>query len=167
MIVGHLGLAVFVVGITLTSLYSVEKDVSLAPGESYEMAGFRFTFQGVREFDGPNYRATGGMVEVTRDGDPVASMLPEKRIYRVQQNPMTEAAIDAGVTRDLFVALGEPLGGGAWALRLYHKPFIRWIWMGALIMAIGGLLGASDRRYRQTARRTAPAQSRGAAVGTA
>jgi cytochrome c-type biogenesis protein CcmF len=167
MIVGHLGLAVFVVGITLTSLYSVEKDVSLAPGESYEMAGFRFTFQGVREFDGPNYQATGGVVEVTRDGDPVASMLPEKRIYRVQQNPMTEAAIDAGVTRDLFVALGEPLGGGAWALRLYHKPFIRWIWMGALIMAIGGLLGASDRRYRQTARRTAPAQSRGAAVGTA
>jgi cytochrome c-type biogenesis protein CcmF len=167
MTLGHLGLAVFVVGITLTSLYSVEKDVRLAPGESYELAGYSFTFKGVREFDGANYVASEGMVDVTREGELVAAMRPEKRVYRVQQNPMTEAAIDAGVTRDLFVALGEPLDNGAWALRLYHKPFIRWIWFGALIMGIGGLLAATDRRYRQLARRTVPSEERGAAVGTA
>jgi cytochrome c-type biogenesis protein CcmF len=167
MTVGHLGLAVFVVGITLTSLYSMEKDVRLAPGETFEMAGYSFSFQGVREFEGPNYTASEGVVDVTRDGEPVASMFPEKRVYRVQTNPMTEAAIDAGLTRDLFVALGEPLDNGAWALRLYHKPFIRWIWLGALIMAIGGLIASTDRRYRQLARRTAPSESRGAAVGAA
>ncbi|MEN8261161.1 MAG: cytochrome c-type biogenesis CcmF C-terminal domain-containing protein, partial [Pseudomonadota bacterium] len=149
MTLAHTGIAVFVVGITLTSAYSVERDVRMAPGESLELAGYTFRFEGVKETAGANFQANEGRMVVTRDGEPVAILKPQKRVYRVQRMPMTEAAIDAGLTRDLFVALGEPLGGeGAWSLRLYHKPFIRWIWIGALFMAIGGLCAACDRRYR-------------------
>ncbi len=156
MVLGHLGIAVFIVGVTLTSLYSTEKDVRLNAGEAYELGGYRFTFQGVREFSGPNYRAREGHVVISRDGEAVTELFPQKRIYFVQRMPMTEAGIDAGLTRDLFVALGEPLGGeGAWSLRLYHKPFVRWIWLGGLLMALGGLLAASDRRYLTMARRAA------------
>jgi len=156
MVAGHLGLAVFVVGITLTSLYSTEKDIRLAPGESYELGGYTFDFAGVRELKGPNYTAYRGDLVASKDGQQVAEMHPEKRTYLVQTMPMTEAAIDAGLTRDLFVALGEDLGNGAWSLRMYHKPFIRWIWLGALLMALGGGLAATDRRYRTLARRTRP-----------
>jgi len=151
MTLAHMGVGMFVVGITLTSIYSSEKDVRLAPGESYSLGGYTFMFEGVKQFDGPNYLANQGHLEVTRDSDgkAVASMYPQKRVYRVQRMPMTEAAIDAGLGRDLFVALGEPLGNkGAWSLRMYHKPYIRWIWLGALIMGLGGLLAATDRRYR-------------------
>ncbi|WJW76492.1 heme lyase CcmF/NrfE family subunit [Thiohalobacter sp. IOR34] len=156
MSIAHVGIAVFIVGITLTTVYSEEKDIRLAPGESFEMGGYAFRFEGVRHSEGPNYTADEGRVLVFRDGQQVAELKPEKRIYRVQRMPMTEAAIDAGLTRDLFVALGEPLGeAGAWSLRLYHKPFIRWIWFGCLFMAIGGLLAATDRRYRLEARRAA------------
>ena len=153
MVLGHLGLAVFIVGVGLTSIYSSEKDVSLKPGEAYELGGYLFSFKGVEQARGPNYTASRGTVEITRGGETVTVLEPEKRIYRVQTMPMTEAGIDAGLFRDLFVALGEPTGASAWAVRLYHKPFIRWIWLGALIMAIGGLLAASDRRYRVMARR--------------
>ena len=153
MVLGHLGVAVFIVGVGLTSIYSTEKDLSLRAGESYEMGGYTFAFKGVENRDGPNFRANRGTVEITRDGDPVTVLYPEKRVYRVQTMPMTEAGIDAGLFRDLFVALGDPLGGDAWAVRLYHKPFIRWIWLGSLIMGIGGILAASDRRYRVLARR--------------
>ncbi len=153
MTLGHLGMAVFVIGVALTSIYSTEKDVSLKPGESYELGGFLFSFAGVADRDGPNFRASRGTVEITRDGKPVTVLHPEKRIYRVQTMPMTEAGIDAGLFRDLFVALGEPLGKDAWAVRLYHKPFIRWIWLGCIIMGIGGILAASDKRYRILARR--------------
>jgi cytochrome c-type biogenesis protein CcmF len=157
MVLGHLGVAVFTVGVTLVSLYDVEKDIKLAPGESFEMSGYTFTFLGVSGIDGPNYHADRGHVLVTKDGREVADMWPEKRIYLAQRSmPMTEAGIDAGLTRDLFVALGEPLGGeGAWALRIYHKPFIRWIWLGCIIMAVGGVVSATDRRYRLQARREA------------
>jgi len=165
MMLGHLGVAVFIVGVTLTSIYSTEKDVRLAPGESYELGGHSFAFAGVRNFEGPNYVANRGLVEVSRNGAVVARMEPEKRVYVVQRMPMTEAGIDAGLTRDLFVALGEPLGDdGSWSLRLYHKPFIRWIWMGALIMALGGLLAAADRRYRLRAERRAAAMAAAGAV---
>jgi cytochrome c-type biogenesis protein CcmF len=153
MTAAHLGIAVFVVGITLTTTYSEEKDVRLAPGESYELGGYTFRFQGVRQVAGPNFRADEGLLTASRNGETVAILQPQKRIYRVQRNPMTEAAIDAGLTRDLFVALGEPLGpDGSWSLRLYHKPFLRWIWLGAIFMAVGGLLAATDRRYRLAAR---------------
>ncbi len=153
MALGHIGIAVFIVGITLTSIYSTEKDLQVTPGESYQLAGFNFTFEGVKEIAGKNYRASNGKLTVSKDGRHIATMEPEKRVYLVQKMPMTEAAIDAGLFRDLFVALGEPLGNkGAWSVRIYHKPFIRWIWLGALIMALGGLVSATDPRYRKLAR---------------
>lgn len=149
MSIAHIGVAVFIVGITLTSIYSEEKDVRMVPGESFVLGGYSFEFKGAISQQGPNYNAQKGLLFVSKDNQVVATMHPEKRIYRVQRNPMTEAAIDAGITRDLFIALGEPRGAdGAWSLRLYVKPFIRWIWLGTIIMAFGGLLAAVDRRYR-------------------
>jgi cytochrome c-type biogenesis protein CcmF len=154
MLLGHVGIAVFIIGITLTSLYTLEKDLRMAPGETYTVAGYEFTFHGVRDFNVDNYVATrGGFSVRSLDSDYRTDMFPEKRVYPVQNNPMTEAAIDAGLTRDLFIALGEPLDSkGAWAVRIYYKPYIRWIWLGAIIMAIGGVFAASDRRYRRLAR---------------
>ncbi len=153
MVLGHIGLAVFVIGVTLTSVYSTEKDIRLTPGEAYEMGGYHFLFHGVETVPGPNYTAFRGHVTASHNGQLVAEMYPEKRTYLVQKMPMTEAAIDPGLTRDLFVALGEDLGGQAWSLRLYHKPFVRWLWLGAIIMSLGALLAASDRRYRVLAKR--------------
>ncbi len=168
MTLGHIGIAVFIVGITLTSLYSTEKDVRLAPGESYEMGGYLFQFEGVQRFEGPNYTASSGRVTVTRDGELIKVMEPQKRIYRVQRQPMTEAAIDAGLGRDLFVALGEQLDtDGAWSVRLYVKPYIRWIWLGAIIMSLGALLAATDRRYRLAARQAAKLPAGSATTGAA
>jgi cytochrome c-type biogenesis protein CcmF len=159
MLLGHLGIAVFIVGVTLTSLYNKEKDLRMAPGDTYSVAGYEFTFHGVRDYDIENYVSTrGGFSVRSESGDFQVDLFPEKRTYRVQTMPMTEAAIDAGFTRDLFIALGEPLGqDGAWAIRIYYKPFIRWIWLGAIIMSIGGLFAASDRRYRRLARSRSPA----------
>jgi len=160
MLLGHLGIAVFIVGITLTSLYTVEKDVRMAPGDTYTVEGYEFTFHGVRDFNVDNYVATrGGFSVRSESSDYQTEMFPEKRIYPVQTSPMTEAAIDAKLSRDLFIALGEPLDQeGAWAVRIYYKPFIRWIWLGAIIMSIGGLFAASDRRYRRLARSRSMAQ---------
>ena len=157
MLLGHVGIAVFIVGVTLTSLYTVEKDLRMSPGDSYTVGGYEFTFHGVREYNVDNYVATRGGFSVRRlSGDYSVDLFPEKRIYRVQKSPMTEAAIDAGFTRDLFIALGEPLDNqGAWAVRVYYKPFIRWIWLGAIIMALGGLFAACDRRYRKLSRKAA------------
>ncbi len=167
MVLGHLGVAVFTVGITLASTYTVQKNIRLAPGDSYELAGYTYTFHGVTSTVGPNYRANRGHLTVTQGGREVAQMWPEKRIYNVQTMPMTEAAIDAGLTRDLFVALGESLDDkGSWALRISEKPFVRWIWLGCLIMAFGGLLSATDRRYRLEARRSLKVPA-GAALGRA
>jgi cytochrome c-type biogenesis protein CcmF len=159
MLLGHLGIAVFIVGVTLTSIYTQEKDLRMAPGETYSVAGYEFTFRGVRQMHVDNYVATRGTFDVRgENGGFATEMHPEKRIYLVQTNPMTEAAIDAGLTRDLFIALGEPLDDqGAWAVRIYYKPFIRWIWLGAIIMALGGLFAATDRRYRRLARSTSSA----------
>lgn len=149
MSIAHVGIAVFIVGITLTSIYSEEKDVRMESNEKFVLGGYSFEFKGVISKPGPNYQAQKGLLTVSKDGQLVATMYPEKRVYRVQRSPMTEAAIDAGITRDLFIALGEPRGKeGAWSLRLYVKPFIRWIWLGTLIMAFGGLLAATDKRYR-------------------
>jgi cytochrome c-type biogenesis protein CcmF len=149
MTIAHLGIAVFVVGITLTNVYSVEKDVRLAPDESVDMSGYLFQFHGVKQTQGVNYVAQQAFVTVSHEGKQVAQLEPQKRVYQVQTMPMTEAAIDAGLFRDLFVAIGEPLGKqGAWSLRIYYKSFIRWIWLGAIFMAVGGLCAACDRRYR-------------------
>jgi cytochrome c-type biogenesis protein CcmF len=156
MLLGHLGIGVFIIGVTLTSLYNQEKDLRMAPGDTYSVAGYEFTFHGVRDFNVDNYVATrGGFTVRSESGDFKVDLFPEKRTYPVQTMPMTEAAIDAGLARDLFIALGEPLDKeGAWAVRIYYKPFIRWIWLGAIIMAVGGLFAASDRRYRRLARST-------------
>jgi len=167
MTAAHLGVAVFAVGVTLTSAYSVEKDIKLLPGQSYMLGGYEFRLDGVRDVPGPNYRAVEGQVTALKDGREVATLHPQKRVYLVQQNPMTEAAIDPGLTRDLYVALGDPLDGGAWSVRIYHKPFVRWIWLGALIMAFGGILSASDRRYRIMSRRAVTAGAEAAATSRA
>jgi cytochrome c-type biogenesis protein CcmF len=153
MSIAHFGIAVFIVGITLTSIYTQEKDIRLAPGQSMQLAGYDFVFHGVQKAAGPNYDASEGRVSVTKNGAPVAELEPQKRIYRASGMPMTEAGIDAGITRDLFVALGEPLDdNGSWALRIYYKPFVRWIWIGGLFMAFGGLLAATDKRYRKSSK---------------
>ncbi len=152
MLVAHLGIGVFIVGVTLVKGYEVERDVRLAPGESAEVGGWSFTFKGVEERPGPNYRALAGTVEVRRGGALVDVLRPEKRVYAASGQPMTEAAIDTRLTGDLYVSLGEPVTqagpAGAWGVRIYVKPFVDWIWGGCLMMAIGGFLAISDRRYR-------------------
>ncbi|WP_313476630.1 heme lyase CcmF/NrfE family subunit [Stutzerimonas kunmingensis] len=144
----HLGLAVCAIGVVLTSHQSAERDLRLAPGESLSLGGYEFVFEGAVHHEGPNFTSDKATIRVL-DGDKrIVTLHPEKRLYTVQQMPMTEAGIDAGFTRDLYVALGEPLGDGAWAVRVHIKPFVRWIWLGGLMMAFGGMLAASDRRYR-------------------
>ncbi len=162
----HLGLAVCVTGVALVKGYESEKDVRMAPGETVAIGPYQLRFAGVREVDGPNYRASRGELTLERDGQVLRTMRPEKRAYFSSQMPMTEAAIDTGLTRDVYVSLGEPLDGGAWSVRAHHKPFVDWIWFGALFMAFGGFLAASDRRYRvRVAERFAAALAGGGARG--
>jgi len=163
MALAHIGVAVAVIGITVASNYSSEMRLRMAPGETAELAGYTFRFEGAEQHQGPNYRATVGHVRVTEDNAAVANLVPEKRHYQSGGQPMTEAGIDAGLTRDLYASLGEPLGdSGAWSVRLYHKPFVRWIWLGGALMALGGGLALADGRYRRQ-RRRAPV---GAAQGS-
>ncbi|MGE6529333.1 heme lyase CcmF/NrfE family subunit [Pseudomonas sp. NPDC077382] len=144
----HFGLVVCALGVVLTSQQSDERDLRLAPGESLQLGGYSFVFDGAKHFEGPNFTSDKGTIRVFEDDKQVATLHPEKRLYTVQQMPMTEAGIDAGFTRDLYVALGEPLENGAWAVRVHIKPFVRWIWLGALMMSLGGVLSVSDKRYR-------------------
>ncbi|MDH5349715.1 MAG: heme lyase CcmF/NrfE family subunit [Betaproteobacteria bacterium] len=150
MVLAHVGVAVFVVGVALVKGYDAERDANMKPGDTMEVGGYAFRLDAVRPVDGPNYRAAQATVSVTREGRPVTVMRPERRVYTVQEQTMTEAAISVGLTRDLYVSLGDPLEGGAWLVKAQVKPFIDWIWGGCLLMAIGGLLAASDRRYRVT-----------------
>jgi cytochrome c-type biogenesis protein CcmF len=159
MLVAHCGVAVFIIGVTLVKAYEMERDVRMAPGDVIAVGGYTFRFDGVNDVVGPNYRAGRGTVTVSRNGEAVAVLTPEKRIYNVQQNPMTEAAIHSRPLRDLYVSLGEPVSGGAWSVRVYYKPFVVWIWAGCAIMALGGLLAVSDRRYRVPVRREAEVPS--------
>jgi cytochrome c-type biogenesis protein CcmF len=151
MTAAHLGLAVFLTGVVLSGRFSEEKLVRMAPGDSVTLSGYAFHFFGTEKVTGPNFIAQEGRFRVERDGDSW-ELRPQKRSYRVQRNSMTEAAIDPGWWRDLYVALGEPMEDGAWSVRLYVKPLIRWIWGGGLMMIVGGLLAASDRRYRLAVR---------------
>jgi len=160
MTVAHIGIAVFVIGVTFTSAYSVEKDVRMDVGQSRDIGGYTFRFDGTTNVAGANYQATQGKIIVSQAGKEVTILNPQKRIYTVQRRPMTEAAIDPCLFRDLYVAMGEPLDSGAWSIRIYHKPYIRWIWLGAIFMALGGLLAVSDRRYRiATRKQTSPASA--------
>jgi cytochrome c-type biogenesis protein CcmF len=153
MLLAHCGIAVFIVGVTMVKGFEVEKDVRMNVGETATIGGYTFRFDGSQELKGPNYMAARGTFRVSQDGRDVTVMYPEKRLYTVQNQTLTEAAIDSGLLRDLYVSLGEPLEDGAWSVRLYHKPFIDWIWGGCLIMALGGVLAISDRRYRLAWRR--------------
>ena len=148
MVAGHVGFAVTLIGIALVSAYNVERHVRMAVGDSVTLQGYEFVFKDVSEYTGPNYTADVGHVDVYQNSKKVAALAAEKRFYPVQRNVMTEAGIDSGFTRDLFVALGEQLKNGDWSLRIYVKPFINWIWLGAFIMAFGGVLSISDKRYR-------------------
>jgi cytochrome c-type biogenesis protein CcmF len=154
----HAGLGVTIFGITAITAWSIE-DIRVArPGESFRVGAYELRLDAVERTRGPNYDADTATVAVLRDGGPVATLHPEKRLYPVQGMATTEAAIDRGATRDLYVALGDPQEGG-WALRTYIKPFSNWIWLGAMIMAAGGVVSLTDRRYRvgAPARRAAPA----------
>ena len=148
MVLGHLGLAVTILGISMVQNYDIERDVKMSPSDVVNIQGYDFKFNALRIADGPNYEGYLGEFDVFADGQHVNRLSAEKRFYTVQQSMMTEAAIDRGITRDLYVALGERLPDGAWAVRIYHKPFVRWIWFGAVLMALGGMLAISDKRYR-------------------
>ena len=148
MSIAHFGIGIFVVGVTFVSAFEQVKEIPMQVGQKIEMAGYMFELGGVEDIQGPNYSSKQATVNVYKNNRLVAKLLPEKRTYLVQKSPMTEAGIDTGFLRDVYVALGEEIDGNAWGMRLYYKPFIQWIWMGALLMAFGGLLAAFDRRYR-------------------
>jgi len=149
MTLAHCGVAAFIVGVTMVKSYEVENDVRMGPGDTTTVGPYMFKFVGVTNGAGPNYTYTRGQIAVYKNGNFERDLLPEKRQYLVQQQPMTNAAIDSGFTRDLYVALGEPLENSDWAVRIYFKPFIDWIWGGCLLMALGGVLAMSDSRYRK------------------
>ena len=148
MTVAHIGVGLFAIGVAVTQNYRIEKDVALRPGDSIELKGYTFHFNSTRQVEGPNYQAEQAEVTITRGDELVATLHPQKRVYRVQRSPMTEAGIEVDWNRDLFVAMGEPLGDGAWSLRVQYKPLVRFIWLGALVMALGGFIAITDRRYR-------------------
>ncbi len=150
MILAHVGVGVFVIGVTITTSYGEEKDLRMDPGSVYPIAGHDFHFRGVARTEGENYIAEEATIEIRDGAERVGVLHPQKRVYSGKSNPMTEASIDTGLFRDLYAALGEPLNDGAWSMRIYYKPMIRWIWLGCILMAAGGVLAVSDRRYRQT-----------------
>jgi len=156
MSIAHFGVGVFVLGVTVVSAFNVEADRSVVVGDHVTVAGYDFELRNLRNVQGPNYRALEGEIDIRKDGEFIGQVRPQKRTYLVQQSPMTEAGIDATWNRDLFVALGDPLGNNAWSMRVQYKPLIRFIWLGSFIMAFGGIVAASDRRYRLTAKATAP-----------
>jgi cytochrome c-type biogenesis protein CcmF len=155
MIVAHAGIGIFVIGVTLVKGTETSKDVSMQVGDTVSAGGYTFRFTDLKDVKGPNYVAAQGTFEVTRGEKNLGLMQPEKRLYTVQQMPMTEAAIDRGFTRDLYVSLGEQVNPTTWVVRVQHKPFVSWIWGGCLIIALGGFLAASDRRYRLLSRKKA------------
>ena len=149
MVIAHIGMAVCALGVCLTSQYSVERDLRMEPGDEVDMAGYHFLFAGTKSITGPNYVGDEGLIVVSNTAGEIARLKPQKRRYHAQQGQvMTEADIDAGLMRDIYVAMGEPLADQAWAVRLHYKPFVRWMWLGGLMMAFGAALAALDKRYR-------------------
>ncbi len=169
MVLAHCGIAVFLVGALLVEAQQSQRELAMKPGQTVELGGYAFRFEGVDEVQGPNYLSDRGHVQVSRDGRPLVLLHPEKRAYASGGQVMTEAGIHPGVFADVYVALGEPLGAagdpnraaGAWAVRVHVKPFVRWIWLGAALMALGGFVAATDRRFRP---RPAPAGAAGEAA---
>ena len=148
MVIAHLGVAVFVLGVTVVKGFESEIAVKMHPGDVAHLAGYDFTFDGVESRNGPNYTANHGQIHVSKNGVLRTVLEPEKRLYTVTNMPMSEAGISPHLIHDLYASLGEPLDGGAWSVRIYHKPMVEWIWFGCLMMAFGGLLAMSDKRYR-------------------
>jgi len=162
----HVGVAVFIVGITMVTQYATEKDVKMEIGDTVNVGGYDFKFNGTSNVIGPNYQGARADIEVSRNGSVLRSMYPEKRIYNVSENAMTETAIDTGLFRDLYLSLGDQVGStGAWSVRVHYKPFVDWIWGGAILMAIGGGLAVSDRRYALAARKQRAASEAATAAG--
>jgi cytochrome c-type biogenesis protein CcmF len=161
MICAHFGVAIFMAGVLITEASSTESDLRFAPNETKNVGGLDFTFKGVARAPGPNYLADQGTIEVSRNGTPVATLYPQKRQYSGGGQIQTKSDLDPGVFRDLYVALGEPLQDGAWAVRIYVKPFVRWIWLGGLFMMFGGLVAATDRRFRALPERADAAPASG------
>ncbi|HQT25110.1 MAG TPA: cytochrome c-type biogenesis CcmF C-terminal domain-containing protein, partial [Burkholderiales bacterium] len=148
MLLGHIGVAVFVIGVTMVKGYETERDVKMDVGDTLKIASYTFRFDGTSDVQGPNYEATRGFVTVMENGQTMLMLHPEKRKYNASGMIMTIASINPGLTRDLYVSLGEPIGSNAWSVRIYYKPFVDWIWGGCLIMALGGIFALADRRYR-------------------
>jgi cytochrome c-type biogenesis protein CcmF len=148
MLLAHFAVAVFIFGVTMVKTWEAEKDVKMQPGDTATLGGYAFRMDSMGEYKGPNYLGLRAVIKVSRDGKEVTTLYPEKRLYTAQGMPMTEAGIAAGFTGDLYVSIGENIEGNAFAVRLQVKPFVDWIWGGALLMALGGLLAATDRRYR-------------------
>ena len=167
MVLAHIGIAVMLIGAALTSFFSEERSVLLAPGESVELGGYLFALEGSARIEGPNYIGDEAELTVVNDGELLTVLYPQRRLYVASGTPSTEMAIDAGFFRDLFVTLGEEKGAGAWSMTLYVKPFVRWIWLGAIFMAIGGTLAAGDKRYRRLRIKAAEKSVRGSKTKTA
>ncbi|MBF8269435.1 MAG: cytochrome c-type biosis protein CcmF [Gammaproteobacteria bacterium] len=155
MSLAHIGFAISIIGISMTSYYSSETHTRIGLGDSVKLAGYEFQLEQLRDVSGPNYQATEAVVQVLRDGKQITTLHSQKRMYPVRGMPMTEAGIDAGLFRDLYFSLGEALDNKDWSVRIYYRPFVRWIWLGGLFMVVGGLLAAADRRYRLSVRRKA------------
>jgi len=161
MLLAHFGVSVFIVGVTAVSGFQSEKDVRMEIGDTTTVAGYTVRLDALKQVKGPNYVASRATLSASRDGLAFTTLTPERRIYNVSRMPMTEVAIDRGIGRDLYVALGDPVSDTAWSVRVHHKPFVNWIWIGCVLMALGGLLAVLDRRYRRVrvaaARPAAPA----------
>jgi len=149
MLVAHFGVAVFIVGVTIVNGFESESDVRMEIGDIATVAGYQVRLEKVEEVQGPNYQASLATLSVMRDGKLVATVRPDRRVYNVSRSPMTEVAIDRGLLRDVYIALGDPVSATAWSVRLHHKPFVNWIWIGCSLMALGGFLAVMDRRYRK------------------
>ncbi len=148
MSLAHIGFGFCIIGITITSQYSSEIHTRMGPGDTVELSGYTFTLDNIRVLNGPNYQATEGIFTVSRGDRNITTLYSQKRFYPVAGDMMTEAGIGAGLFRDLYVSLGEQLEGEDWSVRIYHRPLVRWIWLGALFMSLGGIVAAMDRRYR-------------------
>ena len=148
MLLAHFGVAVFIAGVTVVSSFQTENDVRMEVGQTAEVGGYSIRLDAMNLVQGPNFTSVQGTLNLSRNGELVAVLRPERRIYTVSRTAMTEVAIDRSVMRDVYVALGEPVSETAWSVRLHHKPMVNWIWGGCLLMALGGLLAVTDRRYR-------------------
>src|SRR5439155_4287195 len=149
----HIGVAVFITGVTIVTSYQTEKDVKMDIGDTVSAGGYEFRLLNVSQLMGANYLAVRTDVQVTKNGEQIALMQPEKRAFTASQSVTSETAIDRSIFRDLYLALGDEVGNGAWTVRVYHKPLVNWIWGGALLMALGGAFAVSDRRYALAARK--------------